>query len=123
MDVFSDQERDCGEYSTSVVGRTLNGVPGAIADLWVECNHDPDAAANTIHIRWEAPKKPNGVIDHYKIEVKASATYINEEGQRQVDTHEDKLNVTSSVTNYTYHHALPNTNYTIKVCGSVSSLG
>ncbi|KAK3883163.1 hypothetical protein Pcinc_012496 [Petrolisthes cinctipes] len=119
MDVFPDQERDCSSYSLPVEGRTLNGVPGAIADLWVKCNHNSQSAANIIHILWEPPEKPNGKIDHYKIEVKASATYINEEGQRQFYNNENKLNVSSSSRNYTYVHALPNTNYTIKVYAGI----
>ncbi|XP_071521092.1 tyrosine-protein phosphatase 69D [Panulirus ornatus] len=118
-DVFSDKDRDCGQYSSSVVGKTLNGVPGVISDLLVECKQNPHTAANTVHIRWKPPHNPNGVVDHYKIELKETASFINEEGQRQYYNNEHKQNVAGSLRNYTFYNALPNTNYTVKVYAGI----
>lgn len=119
LDVFPDRERDCGEYSPSVVGKTLNGVPGVISDLLVECKQNPHTAANTVHIHWKPPINPNGIVDHYKIELKETASFINEEGQRQYYNNEQKHNVAGSLRNYTFYHALPNTNYTVKVYAGI----
>ncbi|XP_045597074.1 tyrosine-protein phosphatase 69D isoform X2 [Procambarus clarkii] len=118
LNVFPDRERDCGEYSPPVVGRTLNGLPGVISDLLVECKQNPHMA-NTVHIHWKPPTNPNSLVDHYKIELKETASFINEEGQRQYYNNEHKQNVAASLRNYTFYNALPNTNYTVKVYAGI----
>ncbi|XP_042222169.1 tyrosine-protein phosphatase 69D-like isoform X2 [Homarus americanus] len=115
LDVFRDKERDCGDYSPPVVGKTMNGVPGEISDLLVECKQNPHTAAHTVHIHWKPPLIPNDVVDHYKIELKETASFINEEGQKQVYTNQHNENVAGSLRNYTFYTALPNTNYIVKV--------
>ncbi|XP_050718014.1 tyrosine-protein phosphatase 69D-like isoform X2 [Eriocheir sinensis] len=118
-DVFPEKEKDCGEYSEAVQGKTMNGVPGVISDLLVKCHQNPHTLANTVHIHWKPPHNPNGVIDRYKIELKASASYINEEGQRQFHNDEHQQNVAGSLRNFTFYGALPNTNYTVKVYAGI----
>ncbi|XP_063848921.1 tyrosine-protein phosphatase 69D-like isoform X1 [Scylla paramamosain] len=118
-DVFPEKEKDCGKYSQPVRGKTMNGMPGVISDLLVKCKQNLHTNTNTVHIHWRPPITSNGVIDHYKIELKGSASYINEEGQRQFDNTEHKQNVAGSLRNYTFHGALPNTNYTVKVYAGI----
>ncbi|XP_066940417.1 tyrosine-protein phosphatase 69D [Macrobrachium rosenbergii] len=115
MDVYEEPGKDCGEYSVPVNGRTLNGVPNRISDLLVDCKQNTQTAANTVIIRWKPPNTTNGIIDHYKIEIIETASFINEEGQRRYYNNEYKENVPGSARNYTYFKGLPNTNYTIKV--------
>lgn len=115
MDVFADEKRDCGNFSAAVFGMTLNGVPDRISDLLLECEHSVNKVPSTIKILWQPPKNPNGVIDHYKIEIVETASYINEDGQRRYYNNDYRHNVAGSLRNYTFYNALPNTNYTIKV--------
>lgn len=115
LDVYPEKNKDCGEYSSSVIGKTLNGVPGIISDLLVDCKQNPRTAINTVHIHWKPPTNPNGIIDKYKIDLKETTTYINEEGQKQYYKQEHVHNVAGSMRNFTYYNALPNTNYTVKV--------
>ncbi|KAG0713924.1 Tyrosine-protein phosphatase 69D [Chionoecetes opilio] len=118
-DIFPDKEKDCGTYSPAVRGKTLNGMPSVISDLLVTCKQSPHTITNTVHIHWKPPLTPNGAIDHYKIELKESASYINDEGQRQFYNNEHKQNVAGSLRNYTFYSALPNTNYTVKVYAGI----
>lgn len=115
LDVYLEISKDCGEYSRSVIGQTLNGVPGVISDLLVDCRQNPRTAINTVHIHWKPPNNPNGIIDRYKIDLKETASYINGDGQRQYYKNEHVHNVPGSMRNYTFYDALPNTNYTVKV--------
>ncbi|XP_042869505.1 tyrosine-protein phosphatase 69D-like isoform X2 [Penaeus japonicus] len=115
MDVFADEKRDCGNFSAPVFGMTLNGVPDRISDLLLECEHSVNKIPSTIKILWQPPKNPNGVIDHYKIEIVETASYINVDGQRRYYNNDYRHNVAGSLRNYTFYNALPNTNYTIKV--------
>lgn len=118
-DVFPEKEKDCGTYSEEVQGKTLNGVPGVISDLTVTCQPNRATSANAVLIHWQPPVNPNGIIDRYKIELKESAFYFNEEGQRQFHNDERQVEVDGARRNYTYSEALPNTNYTIKVTGGL----
>ena len=119
--IFPEKEKDCGSHSEAVRGKTLNGMPGVISDLLVTCKQN--LPTNTVLIQWKPPLTSNGVIDRYKIEVKWSASYINEEGQRQFENKEHRpQNVGGSARNFTFQGALPNTNYTVKVCGLNSIL-
>ncbi|MPC10755.1 Tyrosine-protein phosphatase 69D [Portunus trituberculatus] len=73
-DVFPEKEKDCGKYSQAVRGKTMNGMPGVISDLLVKCRQNLHTNTNTVHIQWRPPITSNGVIDHYKIELKGNST-------------------------------------------------
>lgn len=122
MDVFADEKRDCGNFSAPVFGMTLNGVPDRISDLLLECEHSVNKVPSTIKILWQPPKNPNGVIDHYKIEIVETASYINGDGQRRYYNNDYRQNVAGSLRNYTFYNALPNTNYTIKVSSKTENV-
>lgn len=112
----------CGPPSETVSGRTLSEPPNGVSDVIVRClKENDDSGRNRVYVKWEPPKD-DSTVDRYKIELKASAHYINVLGRLDYFDNVTWKVVDSQLRNFTFENVEPNTNYTVKVNSFLKSM-
>ena len=110
-----DLTKLCGPWSDVVNGTTMDGIASKPTNLQVLCIFNNVSKINTVDISWMQPKKPNGKVVSYQIQLEGVAIYkLN--GQIRNETWGPKIRRIDEP-NYhtTYDGVMPNTNYTVSV--------
>ncbi|KAB7503050.1 hypothetical protein Anas_11212, partial [Armadillidium nasatum] len=106
--------KKCSPSSAPVSGNTLHEPPSRVSDLLTDCISNRDTGVNEVYVKWEPPVDDKNV-DRYKIDLKASAQFIDENGRGDFYHNLEVQTLDAETRNYTFHNVAPNTNYTVKV--------
>ncbi|XP_032671027.1 tyrosine-protein phosphatase 69D isoform X2 [Odontomachus brunneus] len=117
----SEYTKQCGNWSAEVNGTTLDGMASPPKNLTVYCSFDNISRTSYIFITWDHPEKPNGVIQRYSIQGNGTATFRDETGRLNNTSFDLPSWSVYKKSNARYGHALPNTNYTVRVHGVTRS--
>ncbi|XP_063928101.1 tyrosine-protein phosphatase 69D isoform X3 [Zophobas morio] len=114
----SEYSQTCGPPSDVVNGTTMDGISGPPSNPTIQCRFDNISQISFVHITWQAPIKPHGMILYYHVHLEGSATFINDQGVVEHTTWGPKLkSVSENTFNTRFNNVSANTNYTVKICG------
>lgn len=114
----SDYSGLCGPWSESVNGTTMDGMSGPPSNASMECRFDNISHTNFIHVSWEPPVHPNGIIQSYDVNLVGNATFLNEQGELDNVTWGPKVASISAINLSTrFYNVSPNTNYAVNISG------
>jgi protein-tyrosine phosphatase len=114
--------RECGNWSDTVNGTTMDGQASEPINLEITCFHSNVSRVNSVSVEWGAPKNPNGKIVSYQIVLKGISTFRSDTGHIRNETFGPKTkSVDGNLGKTFYENVPPNTNYTISVAGVTRS--
>ncbi|XP_043501745.1 tyrosine-protein phosphatase 69D-like [Polistes fuscatus] len=116
----SEYTKQCGNWSTEVNGTTLDGVASPPQELVVTCQYDNISSSSSIYITWLPPKKPNGFITRYNLNLTGIAKFKNDMGRLDIENW-NLFRSISNKNNFRYGQIPSNTNYTVYVHGVTRS--
>ncbi|XP_014611442.1 PREDICTED: tyrosine-protein phosphatase 69D isoform X2 [Polistes canadensis] len=116
----SEYTKQCGNWSTEVNGTTLDGVASPPQELVVTCQYDNISSSSSIYITWLPPKKPNGFITRYNLNLTGIAKFKNDMGRLDIENW-NLFKSISNKNNFRYGQIPSNTNYTVYVHGVTRS--
>ncbi|XP_044257494.1 tyrosine-protein phosphatase 69D isoform X1 [Tribolium madens] len=108
----------CGPPSEVVNGTTMDGISGPPFKPTIQCRFDNISQVSFVHVTWQAPIKPHGIIISYNVHLEGSASFINDQGLLEHTTWGPKLkSVRENTFNTRFNNVSANTNYTVKISG------
>ncbi|CRK98538.1 CLUMA_CG011889, isoform A [Clunio marinus] len=119
----SEYNKECGNWSETVNGTTMDGQSSAPLDVKIICMHHNVSRRNIVSVEWSAPSNPNGIIMSYQVLLDGTAHFKSETGNfvnqtwgpkaKNVDrTHETKA---------IYDNVPANTNFTVNIAAITRS--
>jgi protein-tyrosine phosphatase len=108
----------CGPASDIVNGTTMDGISGPPSNPTIQCRFDNISQISFVHVTWQAPLKPHGIILYYNVHLEGSSSFINDQGILEHTTWGPKLkSVSENTFNTRFNNVSANTNYTVKISG------
>ncbi|XP_044741511.1 tyrosine-protein phosphatase 69D [Chrysoperla carnea] len=109
----------CGLYSQVVNGTTMDGAAGPPENVQVQCKFDNISQTSFLFVTFEPPKKPNGKIVHYNVQLNGVSEFKNERGVRDRKTYGPKIKTVDEKSRVArFEQVPPNTNYTVDISGT-----
>ncbi|GLH05083.1 Tyrosine-protein phosphatase 69D [Gryllus bimaculatus] len=116
MSACSEYTRQCGSWSETVNGTTMDGVSGPPENVSVVCKFDNVSGSSSVIVTWAPPRDPNGKIGRYDVTLDGSAVFKNERGEIEQLKNDPSIHrVDEKALNTHYNYVQPNTNYSVRV--------
>ncbi|XP_018330947.1 tyrosine-protein phosphatase 69D isoform X2 [Agrilus planipennis] len=112
----NEYSHQCGPWSGRVNATTMDGISGPPENVLVTCKLDNVSQISVVSVQWTPPSNPHGTIMFYNVILEGNASFINEQGIREVMTWGPKVSSVSKMMPQTrFYNVSANTNYTVRV--------
>ena len=122
----NEYSMECAPSSEELAATTYDGKAGPPENVHVSCRSDNISGMNWVDVRWQPPKRKNGIIEFYNIDLNGRAKFKDENGKTTVittspqqKTEDSPDNSTVKMTRFDFLDA--NTNYSVRVCAVTGS--
>ena len=119
----SEYNKECGNWSETVNGTTMDGTSSAPLDVKISCIHHNVSRRNLVTVDWSSPSNPNGIVVSYQVLLEGTAYFKSDAGvfvnqtfgpkAKNVDGQQD--------TKAMYDNVPANTNYSVSVAAITRS--
>lgn len=119
----SEFDLQCGNWSETVSGTTMDGQSSAPNDVKINCMFHNISGKNILAAEWQEPTDPNGIIIQYQLLLDGWSYFKAEHGRYINQTFGPKAKtVDKSMRNHAIYDSVPpNTNYTLSVAAITRS--